>query len=146
VKQIIVDANVAVKWLIPEPGYQLARRLLQMSALDNFLFAPDLIVSEVVQTLVKKVDRELEWEELPVLTSWFIGMPVTLLPSKTLIFAAIANAQLLGITTYDALYVAAAVEMKVPLVTGDREMIKAARRHGLSDLVVNLDEFIKSMS
>ena len=73
-------------------------------------------------------------------------MPVTLLPSKTLIFAAITNARLLGITIYDALYVAVAVEMNAPLVTGDREMIKAAKRHGLSDLVVNLEEYVDSVS
>ena len=49
---LIVDASVAIKWFIDEPGSDAARRLWQD---EPELLAPDLIVPEVCNAAWRKV-------------------------------------------------------------------------------------------
>lgn len=141
-KRYVVDASVAVKWAVPEPGYQLASQLLKVSTAQLTLFAPDLILSEVVQALRKKAENELSWEEVTQLAIWFTSMPVTLLPSGELIITAVAIAQRLKTTIYDALYLAAARLLEAPLVTDDRDLARSARRHGLAEFITELPQLV----
>ena len=50
--KLIIDASVAVKWLVAEPRDHIARDVLR----DGFvLLAPDLLLTEVANALRKKV-------------------------------------------------------------------------------------------
>ena len=49
---IVVDASVAVKWFVEEPGHDHAVALL---ACEEDLIAPDLLVAETLHALRKKV-------------------------------------------------------------------------------------------
>lgn len=51
---LVVDASVAVKFLVREPGNEEARRLL---AIPDPLIAPDWILAEAANTFWKKVKR-----------------------------------------------------------------------------------------
>ena len=55
----LIDASVAVKWYLPEPGERAALRVLT-EALDGSreLIAPDWIVAELANALRKKVRRD----------------------------------------------------------------------------------------
>ncbi|MBV8456070.1 MAG: type II toxin-antitoxin system VapC family toxin [Acetobacteraceae bacterium] len=56
------------------------------------------------------------------------GAPVAALPLDRLLLAAFAIAIQAGITVYDALYIAAAIDAKLPLITADRRLYDAACR------------------
>lgn len=60
-KKVVVDASVVVKWFVPEIHSAPAARLLDS---DVVLYAPDLIGSEVGNTLRKKV-RLVQYSERP---------------------------------------------------------------------------------
>ncbi|MEK6604283.1 MAG: type II toxin-antitoxin system VapC family toxin, partial [Nitrospirota bacterium] len=49
--RLVVDASVAVKWLVPEIHADAARRILSP---NNELLAPDLIWAEVGNVIWKK--------------------------------------------------------------------------------------------
>jgi predicted nucleic acid-binding protein len=51
-KELVIDASVAVKWVVEEPGTQEALLLRQ-----HRLLAPDLLVAECANILWKKVDE-----------------------------------------------------------------------------------------
>ena len=58
---VVVDASVAVKWVVDEEKYLLARSFL---ALDHRHIVPDLIMTEVGNALRNKVRRnELDVEQ-----------------------------------------------------------------------------------
>jgi predicted nucleic acid-binding protein len=61
-ERVVIDASVAVKWVVPEPGSERAELLL-----DRGLVAPDLLFAECANILWEKVRRgELTTEEANV--------------------------------------------------------------------------------
>jgi predicted nucleic acid-binding protein len=115
---LVVDASVAVKWFIVEPGRPEARRLLDGG---NRLVAPELIVAEVVNVVWKRlmahaVDRLQAADvprELPRLFA-------ELCPLATLAERALAIAEELRHPAYDCFYLALAEAKEARLVTADR--------------------------
>ncbi len=59
--KLVIDASVAVKWLVVEDRHALARDVLR----DGFvLMAPDLLLIEVANALRNKVALKLaEWAQ-----------------------------------------------------------------------------------
>jgi predicted nucleic acid-binding protein len=115
---LVVDASVAVKWFIVEPGRPEARRLLDGG---NRLVAPELIVAEVVNVVWKRlmahaVDRLQAADvprELPRLFA-------ELCPLATLAERALAIAEELRHPACDCFYLALAEAKEARLVTADR--------------------------
>ena len=72
--RLVVDAGVAVKWLVAEEGSDAADRLL---ANDDDLYAPRLMASEVANALWRKVRLgEIERGQAGVLMVAVPEMPV----------------------------------------------------------------------
>src|ERR1017187_3026782 len=120
----VVDACVAVKWVVEEPGSEEARLLFSAR-----LEAPDVMLVECANILWKKAHlRELG--ERQVIERWdtLIGSPVALIPSGELLEAAFRLSLEIDHPVYDCLYIALAIRSSVPLVTDDRQLFKAARR------------------
>lgn len=121
---IVVDANVAVKWFLPEPLSDMAEHLLESTALRA---APDHIFGEVGETLRRVVRQggisaetaRTSLAKLPDLVQSF--------PTRDLAQAAFEIALQTKISNYDALYVAAAERWDGLLVTADERMIAALR-------------------
>ena len=134
---LVVDASVAVKWLVKEDGSDRAEAL---KAED--LHAPSLIrieVANVLRTLATSGRLE-DAEALPAL-DLLLDAPVRLYePTDALMRGALAFALRLEHPIYDCLYLALAVELGTRLVTADRRFHRATERLADTEgLVVPLD-------
>lgn len=134
----VVDASVALKWMVEEEGSMAAVALL-----DQPLHAPDLLIPECVNALWKKVRRaEVDAAEIQLFGRAILTMEVTLHATRTLAVRALQLAVDLDHPGYDCFYLALAERLKVPLVTADRRLQTTLTRledTTLGRLVLSLD-------
>jgi predicted nucleic acid-binding protein len=120
----VIDASVAIKWVVEESGTEDATALM-----DHSLLAPDLFVSEIANVLWKKIRRReltLQVAEAAALTLQAAG--IELVPTADLLPEILRLAHTLEHPAYDCAYLAVALERKCPLVTADRELVKKCIR------------------
>ena len=124
---LVLDANVAAKWMLPAKGESLraeAYRLLDaygVGAVD--LVVPDVFWAECGKILWKAVrqNRFSKVEaELALISMISRGIPTV--SSKKLLPDAVAIAFDFNLTIYDCLYVALAVQTKKDLITADERL------------------------
>ena len=121
----VVDASVAIKWLVPEIHSEAATRLL---AQDREILAPDLLWSECGNTLWKKWRRqELSADEVGELLQDLRRFPLQIFPSDELYDSAWTIARRCERSFYDSLYVALSAGKACPLVTADLRLFNALR-------------------
>lgn len=129
---LVLDASVALKWLIPEENWLEAHALLNS---DLALAAPSLIVSEVAAGLSSKArvnfishaeaHRALgQW-----LSSFATGDALILYPDTELIPDALSLALELDYLLPECLYLALARRLNAPLVTADELLISRVGQH-----------------
>lgn len=121
---LIVDASVAVKWLVPEPGASHAEALLTST---DKLLAPDLVVTEVANALWKRVVRGLAARN-DVLGSLsdLMHLWAELVPTTRLVPQALALGTRHSHPVYDCCYLALCLERGFALVTADRRLARVA--------------------
>lgn len=138
----VVDASLVVKWFIPEIHSEAARRWLGTS---HDYVAPDLLFSEVGNTVWKKVRRkELDEAEGRQLVKDVALVAVESVATRSLLEDAVALALTAGITVYDSMYLALAVRLETEVITGDdRFADKIAGRPLLARHLRRLQEFIE---
>lgn len=119
-RTLVVDASVAVKWVVEEPGTQEAVALRATAR----LLAPDLLVAECADILWKKVQRqELKPQEALLAASLLERADVELLPGRPFLEAATRIAIHMNHPAYDCLYVALAIENDCSFVTADDRLV-----------------------
>lgn len=135
---LVVDASVAVKWLVPERYADAA--LLALG--EKFsLLAPDLIWAEVGNTLWKKWQRgELHEEEASRLLQDFRRFPLRIYASDALLELAWGVATRYRRSLYDSLYLALASHRGCRLVTADRRLYRRLERSPLSGSLVWVED------
>lgn len=121
---IAVDANVAAKWFLPEPGSEEASRLLQPATL---LLAPELIRVEVAAAITRKLRRQelSEAKATEAYAAWRNSLAqgaVKLIRDEELLDEAVELSHRLRHALQDCLYLACAVRHDIPLVTADRAL------------------------
>jgi len=117
VSRYVVDASVAVKWLLPEVHTEAARRALGGK---HELLAPDLIWAEVGNALWKRWrNGQIESETARILLNVFRRAPLHISESKALMGSAWDVAEQYDRSFYDSLYLALAASVECPLVTAD---------------------------
>ncbi len=123
---IVVDANVAAKWFLPEAGSQAA---LALHEGPDQLLAPDLIRLEVAAAITKRVRAEKEKDRLSpeqaieLCGKWFRRLDqsiIVLLPEHELLDQAVKLSVECKHSLQDCLYLAAARQFAAPIVTADR--------------------------
>lgn len=139
-KTVVVDASVAAKWFLPEPGADRARGVLDGR---HRLIAPDLLWVEVASVVRKNVVRNLlSQSDAEEIVRDCAGFPVEVFESITLLTGALRIASEAGRSVYDALYVSLAVREKATLVTSDERLVNALGGTPYGKRVALLDAFV----
>lgn len=126
---LVVDASVAIKWVLPEPGQERALEILDLYLDEKLnLLAPYLLISETGNVLWKRVARgELEPEAAQRCFEELLLASPLLLDSSIVSRSALLLAFAHGQTMYDCLYLAWALERGCGLITADRRFFDAMR-------------------
>ena len=124
----VVDASVALKWLIEEPDSSSALKLLGFR-----LSAPDLLIPECGNALWRK-SRKGELSEAEALfgAGLLQRMDIELHPMRQLLEAATRIALRADHAVYDCMYLALAEVLACAFITEDRRLVAKARNLGLS--------------
>ena len=126
---IVVDASVAVKWLLPEPGDAAAQELL---ASEERLVAPALIRTEVAAALARRARfREIEPRDAEAAMGLWLqtlrDSVISLVADEADLVNALGLAVELSHPFEDCLYLALAERLGAPLVTADKKFVIKAR-------------------
>lgn len=123
---IIVDASVALKWVVEEEGSNEAQALPG----QDDLAAPQLLLLECANALWSKVkSKSLDRDDASEALARIVRAPLRLLSDSDLASAAQAIAFDLDRTVYDSLYLAAAMAEGGLVVTADARFAAAAEKH-----------------
>ncbi|HEY3321617.1 MAG TPA: type II toxin-antitoxin system VapC family toxin [Planctomycetota bacterium] len=122
---VVVDASVAVKWLVPEPDAEHAKRLLDGT---RVLTAPDFMLLEADNFICKLIRRGQATEaEGDAMRASLRKMPVEYHPFEPLLDSACKFANQTRRSAYDCLYLALSVSLNGELVTADRPFYDEVR-------------------
>jgi predicted nucleic acid-binding protein len=126
---MVIDASVAAKWFLPEPGQDEVEKLLSG---EYQLIAPELIRVEVAAAIVKRVRLKLmdEGEATAACDRWKRVLQadvIELVPDADLLASAIELAISAKHALQDCLYLAAAVSAGAGLFTADRVLAERGR-------------------
>jgi len=132
---LIVDASVALKWVLEEDGSDVARALVA----DETLAAPDLLFIECANVLWVKARRgNLSIANAKAAYAAIEAAPIRPIPVHLYAAAAQSIAFDLDQTPYDSLYLAIALAERATLVSADVAFANAALTHPLYRASVRL--------
>ncbi|MCC7047083.1 MAG: type II toxin-antitoxin system VapC family toxin [Alphaproteobacteria bacterium] len=127
---VVVDASVAVQWVLEQERSDSAQHLLDSS---RELVAVDLIRLEVRSAILKAVrTKRLPPSDATEAIGTFDRTPVRSFPATDHASAAYAIADRHGGSLYDACYIALARSLDAPLATDDEGMAKIAEAVGVT--------------
>lgn len=120
----VIDASIAIKWVVEEEGTPQSLTLLRRRK----LMAPELLVAECANILWRKVRlNELSKDEAHLAARLLQVAAIDLVPSRTLLEAATRIAIELDHPAYDCLYLALAIERDCLFVTADERFLRKLR-------------------
>jgi predicted nucleic acid-binding protein len=121
---IVIDASVALKWVLDEPGAVAADALL-----SEDLIAPGLWLVEAANALWRRVRRhEITADQAKSSLTELHNAPVATVASDIDLDAALRLAIALDHPVYDCLYLAMAVREGAHMITADRRLHAAAEK------------------
>jgi predicted nucleic acid-binding protein len=142
-RALVIDASVALKWLLDEPLSGRAAELVESAFSDAIrLVAPDLLLVEMAHVFWRKERRgELRGADVDAAVEQLTRLPVRTVPSRWLWEPALGCARDTGASVYDAMYVALADRLGVPLVTADAALVRVVNRGAYAGVAVDLGEW-----
>ena len=137
--RFVVDASVAVKWLVVEEDANVAREL---ATSGQDLHAPRLMASEVANALWRKARvGEIERHAPGILLANVSDMPVCWNDDETVAADAVRLALALDHPVYDCMYLALAHRIDATVVTADRRFVAAAAPTQHGEAVLTLADY-----
>lgn len=122
--RLVVDASIAMKWVVEEEGTEDALVLRRRA-----VAAPDLLVPECANILWKKVRLgELSAEEAMIAARLLARSDVELIGTRALLEPATQLAVELDHPAYDCIYVALAEALDTRFVTADDRFARKLRQ------------------
>jgi len=120
----VVDASVAIKWVVEEPGTDAA---LSIRAAER-LVAPELWVAECANILWKKVRRgELSAEQALAAAELLEAAGVEVMAGEPALSQVVRLTTTLDHPAYDCVYLALAADNGWAMVTGDDRLLERLR-------------------
>lgn len=121
--RFVIDASVAIKWVVPEADSIAASELIGQD-----LSAPAILPVECANALWAKMRRkELTRPQAEERLDRIIAAPISIAAADGLLTDAFDLSARLDHPIYDCLYVALAASLGVALVTADERLWRAAR-------------------
>lgn len=116
----VIDANVSVKWFVPEVLTPHALRLLNG---EHHLMAPDLVYTEAGNAVWQKVRREqLTAAQARRVLGGIVGAPLEVHSTRELVALGLELALESGCTVYDGCYLGLAISRDCELVSADQRL------------------------
>ncbi len=126
--KIVIDASVALKWVLSETGSDAADALL-----DQDLMAPALWLAEAANVLWRKARTgDITAEQASARLSELMNAPVGSLGMEPYLEQALKLAVEIGHPVYDCIYLALALHHRTHVVTADRRFASAASTPALA--------------
>jgi predicted nucleic acid-binding protein len=126
-ERLVVDASVAIKWLVPEEDWFDARRIYE----NHELSAPDLLCAECANILWKKHRKgEITKDESIAAAEQLLASNVELSSLSKLMLPAVDLSLTLDHPAYDCFYLALALTEERRLVTADRRLLRLVSERG----------------
>ncbi len=123
----VIDASIALKWLVEEIGTPDALVLRQRAR----LIAPELLLAECANILWKKVRRdELSKDEAILAARLLQAADIELVSTRSLLESATAIAVELDHPAYDGMYIALAAASGCRFVTADDRLLRKLDQRG----------------
>lgn len=120
----VIDASIAVKWVVEEEGTSEALTLRRRAK----LMAPELLTAECANILWKKILRaELSKQQAFLAARLIQAAEIEFLPTRSLLESATRIAVELKRPAYDCLYLALAAERNCRFVTADERFVRKLR-------------------
>lgn len=125
---LVVDASVALKWVLNEPGHLKARSLVGSA----HLLAPDFLILECANALWATARRKvISGPDAAIGLAKITAALVDLHPIATHVSAAQAIAFEIDRTVYDSIYIALALAQGAQVVTADEKFARAVECHSV---------------
>ncbi|MBX9828285.1 MAG: type II toxin-antitoxin system VapC family toxin [Xanthobacteraceae bacterium] len=123
---LVIDASVAIKWVLPEGG---AERAMALHEQPEELIAPTLIAAEIGSVMRRRAAiEELTAREARDAAEIAIGLINRMVPIPALAERALELAMALRHPIYDCFYLALAERERAPLISADKKLIRIAKR------------------
>lgn len=139
-KTFVIDASIAIKWVIDEAGTPEALTLRRNAR----LIAPELLTTECANILWKKFQRrELSREEALLAARLIQAADIDFVPSHSLLEPATRLAIELDHPAYDCFYLALAIQQDCQFVTADERFVRKVgegRRHRFRTRVISASD------
>ena len=136
---LVVDANVVVKWLVDEDQVEEAARVLQS---ESELHAPRFMAAEVADVLWQKANRsEISPEAAGTLADSLGSLPLIWADDEAFLSDAVRLAIEIGHPAYDCIYLALARRLGAPLVTADMRFVNRVAPTMYANTMVRLSEY-----
>jgi predicted nucleic acid-binding protein len=128
---LIVDASVAVKWVLVEPGGDNALALLESFVTgDADLIAPRMIQEEVASALTKRFRRrQITRGQAETAFATFLERRPAFMDNSDDVRRALVLALEHQISFWDSVYLALAMRTRADLVTADERFYRTVSRH-----------------
>lgn len=127
-RAIVVDASLALKWVLTEPDSAIAQRMLgDWQASGVRIVAPMLLAAEAANAVYKRVRaNQLTPADAQLALGALLMTEIAYDTNPSLSLQAVAMAHHYGLrAAYDAHYMALAQSIGVELWTGDQNLINA---------------------
>jgi predicted nucleic acid-binding protein len=137
--RLVVDASVAIKWLVGEHDSWMAA---QLRGADYDLYAPSLLASEVANILWKKARRGEIGREIAARSAAVAArFPLHWSNDEVLLGDAVEISLAIDHLTYDCMYLALARRLRAILVTADAILTRLVASTAYGATVVLLHDF-----
>jgi predicted nucleic acid-binding protein len=131
----VIDANVAIKWVLPEAHSDTALSILDND--DNQLLVPDFFFSEITNILWKRIQRdELSLIDAKESLKSIQQVDFEIFSSYNLVARALEISVEVKQAIYDCIYLALAIDNDCCMVTADERFINAVQQHSTIDSIV----------